>query len=193
VSEPEYITGPYGYPCRVYNVIDLSTKVSHETLSTRGKAVIKPTVGRFVWFWDSALTAEHPDGEPLAAIIARVFSDTCVNLCVFDSSGVPTSRLSVALYQDEGERPGGAHASWMPYQKGQAAKAEALADFLSTSGGLVELSDKPPGSYQGYEVLEVKPTDVLSAAEYTYSEGPTEIEDNITPPASEAAGDTHGA
>ncbi len=38
-----------------------------------------PTVGRIVHFW-------APDGvaNPLAAIIVRVHSDTCVNLSVFD-------------------------------------------------------------------------------------------------------------
>jgi hypothetical protein len=96
--------------------------------------VIKPTVGRVLWYWDSALTAEHPDGEPLAAIVVRVWSDSLVNLCVFDSSGNPTSRTSVALYQGEGDRPGGSHAEWMPYQLGQAAKTEQLEGLLAITG-----------------------------------------------------------
>jgi hypothetical protein len=135
--------------------------------------VIKPTVGRVVWFWDSARTAEHPDGEPLAAIIARVWSDTCVNLCVLDSNGTPTVRTSATLYQGEGERPGGAHAEWMPYQLGQAAKTQQLEQHVA-----MEAAAQAATPYQGYEMLEVSPSEVLQPAEFSYSEGPVEIDDN---------------
>ncbi|WP_423454220.1 crAss001_48 related protein [Ottowia sp. VDI28] len=100
---------------------------------------IKPTVGRVVWFYPSQLTGESgfaraSDGQPLAAIIARVWSDTCLNLTVLDADGVPHSRTSVLLVQDPdaADRPAGNYCTWMPFQKGQAAKAET-AEKTATS------------------------------------------------------------
>lgn len=91
--------------------------------------IIKPTVGRVVWFHPSELTGEanfarHQDGQPYAAIIARVWSNAIVNLTVFDASGTPHPRTSVKLWQGDGIPPG-TYCEWMPYQKGQAAKTEA--------------------------------------------------------------------
>ena len=86
--------------------------------------MIEPTIGRVVWY--------HPvPGElgygigPLAAIIVRVWSDYCVNLTVFDQNGDPHGKTSVALVQDD-EAPMYGYAEWMPYQKGQADKTEAM-------------------------------------------------------------------
>jgi hypothetical protein len=89
--------------------------------------MIKPTIGRVVWYWPTGDTSNQPH----AAIIARVWSDEMVNLAAFDGSGVSYSRTSVPLYQGEGPRPTGMHCEWMPYQKGQAAKAEQLEQQLS--------------------------------------------------------------
>ena len=89
--------------------------------------MIKPTPGRVVWYHPSAsdnFADPHPD--PCAAIVARVWSDTCVNLCVIDANGNTHSRTSVLLVQDGNPVPtGGMWCEWMPYQKGQAAKADA--------------------------------------------------------------------
>lgn len=93
--------------------------------------IIKPTVGRVVGFHPSEFTGEagfarHPDGQPYAAIIARVWSDALVNLTVFDANGAAHSRTSVPIVQDGGGAPqADSYCEWMPYQKGQAAKAEA--------------------------------------------------------------------
>jgi hypothetical protein len=85
--------------------------------------MIKPTIGRVVWFWNSpGVRGDQPE----AAIIAFVHSDTVVNLGVFRDNGNCTGFASVKLYQGEGEPPEGAYCEWMPYQKGQAAKTEAL-------------------------------------------------------------------
>lgn len=95
------------------------------------KVIIKPTVGRVVLFYPSSRTGDAgfacpQAGEPLAAVIAKVWSDSCVNLAVFDANGVAHSRTSVLLVQDGQERPGSYYCEWMPYQKGQAAKTDAL-------------------------------------------------------------------
>lgn len=95
--------------------------------------MIKPTIGRVVWF--------HPEFQPdsgsnertQAAIVCYVHSDTMVNLAVFDENGVASSQTSVWLFQGEGERPAGPYAEWMPYQQGQAAKAEALEKQLAST------------------------------------------------------------
>lgn len=85
--------------------------------------MITPTIGRIVWFWNvHPLRLEQPE----AAIIAYVHSDTCVNLGVFRDNGNCTGFGSVTLWHGEGEPPAGAYCEWMPYQKGQAAKTEAL-------------------------------------------------------------------
>jgi hypothetical protein len=103
--------------------------------------VIKPTPGRIVWFYPpvearARLFVTRPE-EPLAAIVARVWTDTCVNLAVFDANGNPHNFTSVLLHQGEGDRPGAGFCEWMPYQKGQAAKAEA-AEQLSTEGRAIK-------------------------------------------------------
>jgi hypothetical protein len=94
--------------------------------------MIKPTVGRVVWFWPSS---EPPPqfclkdrSQPCSAQIAYVFSntDTHVNLSVSDHAGQHWAYENVLLWQGDGERPGGRFCEWMPYQKGQAAKTEAL-------------------------------------------------------------------
>jgi hypothetical protein len=81
--------------------------------------MIKPSIGRVVWYYPYG----YSEAQPYAAIIAHVVSDTCVNLAVFDAYGVAESQNAVPLVQDaEVERPIKAFCTWMPYQKGQAAK-----------------------------------------------------------------------
>ncbi len=84
--------------------------------------MIKPSIGRVLWFYDE----NHSEGDqPKTALVCHVWSDTCVNLAVFDTNGNPTpGRTSVLLHQGEGERPARMFAEWMPYQIGQAAKHE---------------------------------------------------------------------
>lgn len=89
--------------------------------------MITPTIGRVVWFTPENSDVLKPrDHQPLAAIIAHVWSDTCVNLAVFDSNGVSHNRTSVYLVQDETVMPTHGFCQWMPYQKGQAAKTEQV-------------------------------------------------------------------
>lgn len=93
--------------------------------------MIKPTVGRVVWFYPKN---HQPNDQPLAAIVAHVWSDTCVNLAIFDANGCPMSDppTSVLLVQEGNEIPTGGHyCAWMPYQTGQAKKTEAAEAKLA--------------------------------------------------------------
>ena len=84
--------------------------------------MIPPTIGRVVWFWP---TQPSPVQQPYAAMVAYVHNERCINIGGFDHNGNPFSQTSVQLLQDD-DVPRGACCSWMPYQKGQAAKTEAL-------------------------------------------------------------------
>lgn len=92
---------------------------------------IKPTVGRVIWFYPDAgfSPANTPsgNGDPLPALITRVWNDTMINIGGFDANGVPFSRTSVTLTDpDSLTVPAGMYATWMPYQVSAAAK-DALA------------------------------------------------------------------
>jgi hypothetical protein len=91
--------------------------------------MIQPTIGRIVWYrpsdFDHNVMTIH-DAQPLAATVAYVYSDTMVNLAVSDHLGNTYGRTSVILLQDGQATPSGAYCEWMPFQKGQAAKTEAL-------------------------------------------------------------------
>lgn len=95
-------------------------------MKTAPSPVIHPTIGRVVWFYPATNTGEsrftrHADGGgPYAAVIAHVCHESMVNLTVFDANGVPHGRTSVILLQDGvTDEP---FCTWMPFQKGQAAK-----------------------------------------------------------------------
>lgn len=105
--------------------------------------MIEPTVGRIVHF-TPAITDSLPgnhSGQPLAAFITHVHGERCVNLAVFDANGGCHSRTSVTLLQDDDEpNQHGYYAQWMPFQKGQAAKTEAVQnrlDALQIAGNAV--------------------------------------------------------
>lgn len=96
--------------------------------------MIVPTVGRKVWFYESAAQL-----EPMDATIIRTFSDTptaYVNLDVVDpDTGVHRCCTSVQVGDESTKYR---HYRWMPYQMGQAAKprvlteADAAADLAGT-------------------------------------------------------------
>ena len=95
--------------------------------------MIKPTIGRVVWYWPSHLT--HTS-QPYAALIAHVHDDFEINVAFFDHYGVAGADQRVLLLQDDdsyGNPGGGGWAKWMPYQKGQAAKTEALEAKIGAS------------------------------------------------------------
>lgn len=87
--------------------------------------MIQPTVGRVVHFYN------HIDAKPTAAIVACVWNNRMVNLCVIDMNGESSGYTSVVLLQEDDIKPAvGSYCEWMPYQKGQAAKTEALENKL---------------------------------------------------------------
>jgi hypothetical protein len=66
--------------------------------------VIKPQVGMPVLFHPAPFYAGDEllrGDQPLAAQISYVWSDTCVNLVVFDMHGTAVQRTSVTLHQDD--------------------------------------------------------------------------------------------
>lgn len=97
--------------------------------------MIKPTIGRVVWFHPGLAPDSSRTETTQAAIICHVWSDTCVNLAVFDANGVASNQTSVYLFQGDSERPSSQFAEWMPYQQGQAAKTEALEKKLAETVG----------------------------------------------------------
>jgi hypothetical protein len=94
--------------------------------------VIQPTIGRVVWYHPSSFdNISAPEEGHCAAIITAVWDPSRVNLVVFDLEGRSHPRASVFLSQD-GIPPVHSESwcEWMPYQKGQAAKTEALEQKL---------------------------------------------------------------
>lgn len=90
--------------------------------------MIKPTVGRVVWYYPGPGDPTFSDSyaPPFAAHVAYVWSDRRVNLMVISPEGQPQQKSSITLVQEGDATPEHGYCAWMPYQKGQAAKAEAL-------------------------------------------------------------------
>ena len=97
----------------------------------RAHSVIKPTIGRRVWYWPARNCAEggfayNDPSQPCDAGIAYVQSDRMINVSVADQNGVVHAKTSVQLLQEGDARPEfNAFAEWMPYQVGQAKKGGA--------------------------------------------------------------------
>jgi hypothetical protein len=92
--------------------------------------LISPTVGRVVLFWPYLRDGETPRDQPFAASVAYVWHDRLINLGYVDQNGLAGAATSIPLLQDD--EPAvlytrGGYAEWIPYQKGQAAKADAKA------------------------------------------------------------------
>lgn len=92
--------------------------------------MIKPTIGRVMWYWPHK---DDREDQPLACLVTYVHDDNMVNLVVFDMGGFPMGEQSVPIVQDGSPHSVGVnpYCEWMPYQKGQAAKAEAAEKALA--------------------------------------------------------------
>jgi hypothetical protein len=84
---------------------------------------IIPTIGRVMWFHRSGIEGVCMDaGQPMAAIVAFVHSEKCVNLTVFDHLGGNFPMGGVRVRQDGDPDDSRPYVAWMPYQVGQAKK-----------------------------------------------------------------------
>lgn len=86
--------------------------------------MIKPALGRVVWFTPAQSDSMPTDEGKCVGIVVKVWHDRMVNLTVFDANGNQYSRTSVALLQDD-DKPlsMGYYAEWMSYQKELAQKS----------------------------------------------------------------------
>jgi len=89
--------------------------------------MISPTIGRVVLI-KGRIGNGGTQAEP--ALVTYVHGDRLINVGGFSSMGVPFALDSITLLQDDDAEPTGHYASWMPYQKGQAAKTEAAEAAL---------------------------------------------------------------
>ena len=103
--------------------------------------MIKPTIGRKVWYRPSLYEIRkqgdhspesahklvcHYMPTPMDATVVYVWNDRMVNLRVTDHDGNQCALTSVLLLQgDETYTTVNGYCEWMPYQAGQAAKARA--------------------------------------------------------------------
>lgn len=113
------------------NNIDRPGAIAVFTPSQKGDFMIQPTVGRVVHYVPNPadMIPGARSGE-LAAIVAAVHDDRCVNLCVIDANGEPHGKTSVRLVQPGDPEAAPPFCQWMPYQLGQAAKTEQLQKQL---------------------------------------------------------------
>ena len=95
--------------------------------------MITPTVGRVVWVRGRVRGSDV--GQPEAALVTYVHSDTLINVAGFDYNGGHFALTSLYLNQD-GPAPSDGRwwAEWMPYQKGQAARTEQLEKQVGSGG-----------------------------------------------------------
>jgi hypothetical protein len=93
--------------------------------------MIKPTVGRIVLVWRMQT---EDDSQPEAARIVFVNSDTSINVVGESKSGMRFFLPDLHLRQEAHEQLPWPFADWMPYQKGQAAKTEALEKLVGSVG-----------------------------------------------------------
>jgi hypothetical protein len=91
--------------------------------------IIEPTVGRNIYYYPPG----HPAGaQPHLGLIALVHSVRSINLACFNENGTAYACQAVVLVQDGDPVPEQrGYACWMPFQKGQAAKAEAAENLLA--------------------------------------------------------------
>lgn len=86
--------------------------------------MIKPTIGRVVWVIRPLDTNDFK--QPEVGFVTYVHDDHKINVAGFDHIGKVFRLAFLHLIQDGEPKPEGDFACWMPYQKGQAAKLDAL-------------------------------------------------------------------
>lgn len=91
--------------------------------------IIKPSIGRRVWFYPSVATLTtrgmrcNDADQAMDAGVCFVFHDRMVNVSVTDHMGTLHAITSVTLIQPGDDIPEGRdYCTWMPYQVSQSAK-----------------------------------------------------------------------
>lgn len=107
--------------------------------------MIEPSVGRIVW-------VRSASENPLPAIVTSVISNTRITATIFDLGS--ERHQSLDLYQGDGPKPPIPYAEWMPYQKGQAAKTEALEKAMFNP-----MKEREPNSVTYEKVSDERPND----------------------------------
>ena len=88
--------------------------------------MIKPTVGRVIWWFEHDNVTDLIVG-PMVALIADVYPSGRVTLVGWDLDGKPRIGLKHVRIVENGDATDeDVWAQWMPYQQGQAAKTEQL-------------------------------------------------------------------
>jgi hypothetical protein len=105
--------------------------------------MIKPTVGRMVWFYPQGPLPPgfiyHDIKQPCAAQVAYVApNETELNLLVLDQNAIAHPVTQVPLVQEGEPKPEGqSFCAWMPYQIGQAKQQSAAAPVALPVGPVV--------------------------------------------------------
>lgn len=109
--------------------------------------LIKPTVGRVVWYWPSPATMAVHDmfsnepTQPMAAHVAYVWHDRMVNLVAYDHKGKVHALPSVSLIQPGDDVPEGRDfCQWMPHQVKEQGQAIPATVFSKESASLAVAS-----------------------------------------------------
>lgn len=136
----------------------------------------KPSVGRIVHFFPATSDALYCIGEPLAAIITRVWSETSVNLAVLDSAAGLHSRTSVLLHHDGNALPSARYAAW------PARESTLLPVKMDTGGGAhplppvddeaLEQRVREAGADVAPRVTPAQIDALMARVVYTYDERP---------------------
>lgn len=120
---------------------------------------IEPTIGRSVWY-------RGKDNAIRAAIITHVWGQFLVNLQVFgkDQNDTEAGIHTSVTHGDIEHEPSCCPSwSWMPYQKGQAAKTEVLEQKLfSGSVGCGESAIESEIQAKGLNATRLTPADIDS-------------------------------
>lgn len=115
--------------------------------------MIKPTVGRIVWFTPFQGDVDHfrhDTEQPFSATVTYVWSDRMVSLDVISHTGLHFPQTSVTLLQDDDVPPAhGGYAAWMPYQNGQAKKhgVKTTREARELATRLLSPEGRPLGSW----------------------------------------------
>jgi hypothetical protein len=109
--------------------------------------MIHPTIGRVIWLY--RLVDSESGDQPEVGLITYVHNDFLINVAGFNKYGNHFAVSNVPLVQDTSDsdinvvKP---YATWMPYQKGHAAKPEELEKELSDTPSAAPPSSEPPAS-----------------------------------------------